>query len=234
MRLFIDSANLEHIYRYMAEGLCDGVTTNPTIVAREGCKWPDAALDIAELIDDRPLSLEVTTDEVAEMYAEALDLVKLAPNIAVKIPVTNSRGESCLSVMHALSVEGVPVNATCCMTFLQLVLCAKAGARYVSLFGGRVDDEGGDASQVIGEWRAMFPSRLDYKTTACGPGKMEFTLSPGCELIAASIRTIRNVADWTRAGADIVTVTPAILDKLLINARTKETVAQFVADGRRL
>ena len=214
-KLFVDSANFTDIRRLMQQGICDGVTTNPAIVAKAGRVWPGGAVEIAALIHPLPLSLEVTTDEVGEMIVEARSLNALAPNVVVKIPVTNSRGESCLGVILSLSAEGIAVNATACMTFMQLTLAAKAGARYVSLFCGRVDDEGGDACDTI---RAFVATNWDSDA----------------ELIAASVRTTANVSAWMRAGADIVTVSPAIVDKLLVHGRTMTTVAEFVAAGRTL
>ena len=107
MKLFLDTSDVRVVRRYLAEGICDGVTTNPTIIRREGNVWPDAAAEIATLLGDRPLSLEVTTDEVDLMVAEGVALAGMAPNIAVKVPVTNSLGESCLRVVHEFPRSGI-------------------------------------------------------------------------------------------------------------------------------
>src|SRR3990167_10185236 len=109
MKLFLDTSDVRVVRRDLAEGICDGVTTNPTIIRREGNVWPDAAVEIAALLGDRPLSLEVTTDEIDLMIAEGSDLAWMADNIAVKVPITNSRGESCLRVVHELAAQDIDV-----------------------------------------------------------------------------------------------------------------------------
>lgn len=224
MRIFVDSADLDEITRYLSWGVCDGVTTNPTINlaggvrSREGMR--QRSVEIAELIAPRPLSVEVTTDDLEGMLDQAREYAAWAQNINVKIPVTTRAGASCLPVVNRLCREGVDVNVTAMMTFSQAILAAKAGGRYVSLFGGRIDDEGGDATATIRQMREW----LDLWGETC-PN------SP--EIVVGSSRTLRNISDWAQTGAHILTVTPAVLGPMLVNARTKETVTQFLDDADR-
>jgi transaldolase len=224
MKLFVDTASLSEVEKCMAAGICDGVTNNPTInlVAGIGTKseMKQRTIEIAELIHPRPLCVEVTTDEPAEMLRQAHEFHGWSHNIVVKITITTRDGTSCLPVIHELYKEGIEVNATAMMTFNQAFLAAKSGAKYLSLFGGRIDDEGSDAVHVIGETRKW----LDRWGADC-PN------SP--EIIVGSSRTTKNITDWALLGAHILTITPAIIDKLLVNARTKETVKQFIEDAAR-
>ena len=222
MKIFIDSASLEEIEKYLSWGVCDGVTTNPTINVACGIRsfeeMHERSIQIAELIDPRPLSVEVTSDDPEEMLRQAHEYASWASNICIKIPITTRTGESCLTVIHQLYRDGIDVNVTAMMTFNQAILAAKAGGRYVSLFGGRIDDEGGDAAAMIRTLREW----LDRWSGTCPNNP---------EIIVGSSRTTKNIADWAAAGAHILTVTPAVLSKMLLNARTKETVAQFLDDA---
>jgi len=224
MKLFIDSANLDEIRKFLGWGGCDGVTTNPSINAACGVKsiegMRERSVQIAQLIAPRPLSVEVTSDEPDVMLQQAREYAKWAKNINIKIPITTTMGEPCLPVIHQLCLDGIDVNVTAMMTLNQAMLAAKAGARYVSLFGGRIDDEGNDATVVISKLRAW----LDRWPNA-------FPKQP--EIIIGSSRTTKNVADWAATGADILTVTPSILSKIVRNARTSETVVQFLDDAAR-
>lgn len=223
MKIFIDTGDPREIEEYLGWGICDGATTNPTILKQCGVTTPaeikTRSLAIARLIAPRPLSVEVTTDDPEGMLRQAREYASWADNINLKITITTRSGEPCLGVVNELAREGIRVNVTAMMTFNQALLAAKAGARYLSLFGGRIDDEGGAAEATIravrrwlDDWREGLP------------------LEP--EIIVGSTRTTRNIADWARAGAHIITVTPNVLAKMLLNARTKETVAQFIADAQ--
>jgi transaldolase len=224
MKLFIDSADLDEIRKFLSWGVCDGVTTNPSINAACGVQsikgMRERSVQIAKLIAPRPLSVEVTSDEPDVMLQQAREYAKWAKNINIKIPITTTTGEPCLSVIHQLCLDGIDVNVTAMMTLNQAMLAAKAGARYVSLFGGRIDDEGNDATVVISKLRAW----LDRWPKA-------FPKQP--EIIIGSSRTTKNVADWAATGADILTVTPSILSRIVRNARTSETVVQFLDDAAR-
>ncbi|GAG33432.1 unnamed protein product, partial [marine sediment metagenome] len=143
MEIFIDTANLEEIYRWLEYGVVDGVTTNPSILLKDGGHDMETrAREIAELVFPCPVSVEVTTNEQREMVEQARELASWAPNIVVKIPVVNEYGEPSLGVVRTLVQEGIKVNMTACLSFGQVMLGAKAGATYVSIFGGRVADEG--------------------------------------------------------------------------------------------
>ena len=219
MKIFIDSASLEEIEKYLGWGICDGVTTNPTINVKYGVRsvegMRERSIQIAELINPRPLSVEVTSDDPEEMLRQAHEYAAWASNICIKITITTRIGESCLPIVHQLYRDGVDVNVTAMMTVNQAILAAKAGGRYVSLFGGRIDDEGGDTVNVIWALRQW----LDRWASVC-PNHPE--------IIVGSARTTKNIADWAIAGAHVLTVTPVVLSKMLANARTKETVAQFL------
>ena len=223
MKIFIDSASLSEIETFLSWGICDGVTTNPSIQVAAGIQsygeMRERTIQIAQLIHPRPMSVEVCTDEPEEMLQEAREYVSWAGNINVKITITSRDGESCLPVVHRLYKDGIDVNVTAMMTVNQLVLAAKAGARYVSLFGGRIDDEGGDATTVITAARGW----LDLWGGDC-PNQPE--------IIVGSSRTTKNISDWSSAGAHILTVTPPVLSRMLVNARTKETVTQFLDDAK--
>lgn len=223
MKFFIDTADLDEIATYLDWGICDGVTTNPSINVASGIKsaamMKQRAVEIAKLIAPRPLSVEVTTDDLKEMVVEAHSYVEWAENIVIKITITTRAGASCLPVVRQLASDGVDVNVTAVMTVNQAILAAKAGGQYVSLFGGRIDDEGGDAATAIRNYREW----LDCWGSSCPRDP---------QIIVGSSRTTKNVSDWSIAGAHILTVTPTVLSKLLINARTKETVAQFIEDAQ--
>lgn len=222
MKIFIDSASLEDIEKYLSWGICDGVTTNPTVNVACGVRSFDEmrerSIQISRLIDPRPLSVEVTSDKPEEMVRQAHEYAGWAKNICIKIPITTSAGESCLPVIHRLYRDGIEANVTAVLTFNQAILAAKAGGRYISLFGGRIDDEGGDAATVVCTVREW----LDRWGGACPKNP---------EIIVGSSRTTKNIADWAATGVHILTVTPAVLSKMLVNARTKETVAQFLDDA---
>ena len=223
MKLFIDTADLDEIETYLDWGICDGVTTNPSINVAcgitSGAMMKQRTVDIAKLIEPRPLSVEVTTDDLKNMIVEAQSYRDWAENIVIKITITTRAGASCLPVVRQLASDGIDVNVTAVMTVNQAILAAKAGGRYVSLFGGRIDDEGGDATTTIHNFREW----LDCWSSSCPRDP---------QIIVGSSRTTRNVSDWSIAGAHILTVTPTVLSKLLINARTKETVTQFIEDAQ--
>jgi transaldolase len=217
MEIFIDSANLEEIRRWLEYGVVDGVTTNPTILLKDGGHDMETrAKEIAELVSPRPVSVEVTTNDRCEMIEQAREFAGWAQNIVVKIPVVNERGEPSLGVVRTLVQEGVKVNMTACLSFGQVVLGAKAGATYISIFGGRVADEGHDAPRLIRqavdwlkEWE--YPSRI----------------------IVGSIREVMNVQDAALAGAHIITVPPQFMGKMIDHHYSRATVRQFNKDAQK-
>ncbi len=217
MEIFIDSANPDEIRRWLEYGVVDGVTTNPSIMLKdEGYDMEERAKEIAALTYPRPISVEVTTNNHEQMIDEARGLASWAPNIVVKIPVINEYGEPCLGVVKALVEEGIKVNMTACLSFGQVVLGAKAGATYISIFAGRVADEGHDAAKLIREsteWLAGW----EYHS----------------KIIAGSIREVMNIQDAALAGAHVITVPPQFMGKLIDHRYTRETVRQFNEDAQK-
>src|SRR3981189_3127265 len=150
MRIFVDSADHKQIEQWLQQGVVDGVTTNPSIMFKDGvADLEDGARKLAALLCERPLSVEVTSNDREIMVEQARTFATWARNIVVKIPIVNEYGESCLGVMRRLSQEGIGVNATAILSFNQALLAAKAGATYVSIFAGRVADEGNDPAITI-------------------------------------------------------------------------------------
>lgn len=235
MKIFIDSANIEEIKKYISWGVCDGVTTNPTICLKcgvvggmEGIK--NRTLEIAKLIEPLPLSVEVTSENSEEIISQAKEYSQWAQNIVVKITITDSKGNSLLPVIKKLVEEGVMVNVTAMTTFNQMILATKAidagmknpNARkphFISIFAGRISEEQGveRAFKVIEDVRKW----------------LDFHKFKDIEIIVGSIRNPENVEYWVRTGAHILTIPPENIAKSLLSARTKETVAQFIEDAKK-
>jgi len=217
MQIYIDSADQTEIEKWSAQGIIDGATTNPSILFKDGVfDLKDGARRLARLLGDRPLSVEVTSDDPAAMLSQGREIARCAPNIVVKIPVTNARGESCLGVIHALSKDAIAVNTTAILSFNQALLAAKAGAAYISIFAGRIADEGNDPCVVIRNTRAWLD---DWKYTA--------------KIIVGSIRTVMDIQNAALAGAHIITIPPQFLPKMVDHKYTRETVLQFNRDAER-
>jgi len=215
MEIFVDSADLTAIRRWVEYGVADGVTTNPSIMLKCGVRDLEAgARTIAAAIGDRPLSVEVTTNDHELMLMQARAFATWSPNVVVKIPVINEDGEPSLGVINTLEREGVRVNATACLSFGQAMLAVKAGATYVSLFAGRIGDEGGEPSEVIRRIRTWLD---DWHYAS--------------RIIVGSIRSVHDVTSAAAAGAHIVTVPPEFLSKMIDHRYGRETVRQFVADA---
>ena len=236
MKIFIDSADLKEIEKYLSWGICDGVTTNPTICLKCGVSGGkkgirERIIEIARLIHPRPVSVEVTSDRVEEVITQAKDYSGWAESIAVKVTITDRQGSSLLPAVYRLVSEGVRVNVTAMTTFNQAILAAKtikAGqekcpeakiSSFISIFAGRISEEQGteQAFQVLGNVREW----LDFH---------EFQ---GVEIIVGSIRSRENVELWSQSGAHVLTVPPQIISQCLVSARTKETVAQFLGDAQK-
>src|SRR6266436_939597 len=150
MQVFVDSADQKQIEHWLEQGVVDGVTTNPSIMFKDGVtELAEGARRIATMLGERPLSVEVTSNDREIMLEQARTFATWARNIVIKIPIVNEFGESCLGVMHRLSQEGIGVNATAILSFNQAILAAKAGATYISIFAGRVADEGNDPEITI-------------------------------------------------------------------------------------
>ena len=214
MRFFLDTANLADIRWATQAGLIDGITTNPTLLAKSaGDGDPNDLLkEICSLIDG-PVSAEVVAVDGPTMYQEGRDLARLADNIVVKIPMI----EDGLPAVRRLVAEGIKVNVTLAFSSVQCLIAAKAGATYVSPFIGRLDDVGQDGMDVIREARMIFDN-YGYKT----------------EILAASIRHPRHVAEAAMLGADVATMPTDVLKKLLLHPLTDRGLDQFLNDWRKL
>jgi len=224
MGLFLDSGNIEIVKQYHAMGIIRGVTTNPTLLVKEGLakNMRDVRkriIEIAEWIAPFPVSVEVTSNKQGPMLKQSLEFSGWAENINVKVPIHGPQGElENLKFIHELETKrNIRVNVTAMMSAQQCFLAAMAGASYVSIFCGRVNDMGYDASNELRRLRGLLT---------------QFNLP--AQIIAASSREALNVLQWFEAGAHIVTVLPALVPKMLIHPYTKETVAQFIHDGAKL
>jgi transaldolase len=217
VEIFIDSASITDIEKWLEMGVIDGVTTNPSIMLKDGVYDAEAgAKEIAALVNPRPVSVEVTTNDLDEMLVQARTFVSWAPNIVIKIPQITQDGVPCYGVIRQLETEGIKVNATVALSLGQVILAAKAGATYISIFAGRVADEGGNAAEVIRnsvEWL----ERWKYQS----------------KLIIGSIRSVGDILSATMAGAHIITIPPQFLGKMADHQYTRETVRQFVNDAQK-
>lgn len=208
MKLFIDTANVEHI-REMAElGILKGVTTNPTLIAKEGRDFNEVIKEITSIVDG-PISGEVISLEAEGMIKEGIEISKIHPNMVVKIPLTQEG----LKATKALSDLGIKTNVTLIFSANQALLAATAGATYVSPFVGRLEDTLHDGIQVVGEIREIFDI-YGFDT----------------EIISASIRTPKQLADSALVGAHIATVPYAVLKKAMSHPLTDKGIAAFMAD----
>jgi len=221
MAIFLDSGNLAEVDAFHRMGIIRGVTTNPTIMLRDGVSGGMAGVEtrakaIAQLICPLPLSVEVTTNDRDQMIEQARTFATWADNINVKITIHGPDGElENLEVIHELEdVHDIRVNVTAMMSAQQCFLAALAGATYVSIFCGRVNNMGYNACGEITRLRKVLD---DFGLTA--------------KIIAASTREVLNVIEWLEAGAHIVTVTPPLLRGMIVHPYTKETVQMFLRDA---
>jgi transaldolase len=214
MQFFLDTANLSDIGWAARAGLIDGITTNPSLLAKvAGDLDPrDVLKEICSLVEG-PVSAEVVGIRSDDMYAEARELAKLADNIVVKIPMI----EEGLPVVRRLAGEGIRVNVTLCFSATQCLIAAKAGAAYVSPFLGRLDDIGHDGMDVIREARVIFDN-YDIET----------------QILAASIRHPRHVTEAAMIGADVATMPTDVLRKLLLHPLTDRGLDQFLNDWAKI
>lgn len=217
MKIFIDSSDVKEIKKWDAQGVVDGVTTNPSIMLKDGAyDMEESTHRVCAIMGERPVSIEVTTNDHGEMIRQGRQFASWGSNVVVKIPVVNECGESSLGVIHTLNREGIRVNATAILAFNQAMLAAKAGATYVSIFAGRIADEGGDSPAVIRNVRHW----LDEW---------------GCraEVIVGSMRGPVDIQNAALAGAHIVTVPPQFLPKMIDHKYTRDTVRQFNRDAEK-
>ena len=209
MKFFVDTADVAEIRQLAATGLLDGVTTNPSLIAKSGRKFLELIPEICDVVDG-PVSAEVAATDFDTMLAEGQKLATLAPNVAVKVPLT----EAGLKVCKTLSDQGTMVNVTLCFTSAQAILAAKAGATFISPFVGRLEDIGESGMGLIAEIVEIYSQYPDWDT----------------QVLVASVRGPAHVISAARLGADVATLPPAVLRQLFNHPLTDKGLAQFVAD----
>ena len=212
MKIFLDTANLEQIKNYNDMGLLDGVTTNPSLLSKEGGDPQKTMEEICRIVKG-DISLEVISAEYSGMMEEGRRLRKYGDNVVVKCPMTADGLKAC----KALTAEGIPVNVTLIFSPNQAILAAKSGAKYVSPFIGRLDDVGKDGMNLIREIKQIF---TNYKFTT--------------QILVASVRHPMHVVDAAKIGADVVTLPPAVLGKMLKHQLTDIGLKNFLADWEKL
>lgn len=212
MQIFIDSADIEEIRDAAAMGVVDGVTTNPSLVAKTGRPFRDVLVDICEVIDG-PISAEVIATDYDGMMKEARSLAKMHDNIVVKIPLI-AEG---LKAVRTLTHEGIRTNVTLCFSPTQGLLAAKAGATYVSPFIGRIDDIGGDGMEIVQQLVTIYQN---YNLTT--------------QVLAASIRHPVHVVQASLIGADVATLPHKVIHQLLKHPLTDSGLERFLADAKKI
>ena len=208
MKFFLDTANVNQIKRINDLGICDGVTTNPSIIKKEGRDFKKVVTEIASIVDG-PISAEVTSYDYESMVEEALDISKWADNIVVKIPMT----EDGLKAINTLSKKGIKTNCTLIFSVSQGLMAAKAGATYISPFVGRIDDMGEDGGELI----------YNLKTVLDNYGLES-------EIIAASIRTNKHLEEAALAGSHIATIPGNLFEKMWTHPLTTQGIENFKKD----
>ncbi len=208
MKIFLDSADIGEITDFLDTGFIDGVTTNPSLIAKSGRNILDTIAQICNLVDG-PVSAEVTATDFNTMLTEGRKLAAIAPNVAVKVPLTRDGLMTC----RALSDAGTNVNVTLCFTAGQALLAAKAGAKFISPFVGRLDDIGQDGMGLIEEICSIY-ANYDFDTN----------------VLVASVRSTSHVVDAALMGADVVTLPPKILTALYEHPLTNSGLDAFLKD----
>lgn len=210
MQIFLDTADIALLKAGVASGLVDGVTTNPSLIAKSGRDFKEVIAEICGFFDGS-VSAEVAALDAATMIAEGRELAKIAPNVTIKIPLTRDG----LIATKTLADEGREVNVTLCFSPVQALLAAKAGAAYISPFIGRLDDMQVDGMKLIENIRAIYDNyAFDTK------------------ILAASIRTVTHVRDCALAGADCATIPVNVFDALFKHPLTDKGLEQFMADWK--
>jgi transaldolase len=208
MKFFVDSADVAAIAELNALGMVDGVTTNPSLILKSGRDILEVTKEICGIVAG-PVSAEVVATEAEAMIAEGRRLAQIAPNIAVKLPLTWDGLKAC----KVLTGEGFMVNVTLCFSVNQALLAAKAGASFISPFIGRLDDINLDGMELIQDIRTVYDN-YDFQT----------------EILAASIRTPNHVAEAARIGADVMTAPPEVIRKLASHPLTDKGLDAFLSD----
>ena len=212
MQFFIDSANIAEIKEGLALGMVDGVTTNPSLIAKEKKSFEDVVKEILKIVKG-PVSLEVMSMEAKAMFAEGKKLMRLGDNVVIKVPLSTES----LKATKMLATEGIDVNQTLIFSPLQALMAAKAGARYVSPFVGRLDDIASDGMDLTSQILTIFDN-YGYDT----------------EVIVASIRHPRHVLDAALMGADIATIPFKVIAQLAQHPLTDKGIAMFMDDWKKV
>lgn len=208
MKFFVDTAEIDEIRDLAATGVLDGVTTNPSLIMKSGRDITEVTREICAIVDG-PVSAETVALDAEGMIAEGRKLAEIAPNIAIKVPLTWDGLKAC----KALTDEGRMVNVTLCFSANQALLAAKAGATFISPFIGRLDDINLDGMELIADIRQIYDN-YNFET----------------EILAASIRSANHVSEAARIGADIATVPPGVLKKLADHPLTDKGLEGFLND----
>jgi transaldolase len=208
MKFFIDTANIDEIREANALGVLDGVTTNPSLIAKEGADFHGRLREIVSVVNG-PISAEVTSTEPDEMLKQAHELAQISPNIVIKVPITKEG----LQICRKLRKDDIRVNVTLCFSPAQALLAAKADATYISPFIGRLDDIAGDGMELIRQIRVIYDN-YGYTT----------------EILAASIRGPMHVVESALAGADVATIPFSVIAQLLKHPLTDSGQEKFLSD----
>ncbi|HAW33226.1 MAG TPA: fructose-6-phosphate aldolase [Alphaproteobacteria bacterium] len=209
MKFFIDTADLNEIKDLAATGMVDGVTTNPSLAAKQGMNFKELIAEVCKVVSG-PVSAEVTAMDYETMMKEAEVLRKIARNVTIKVPLTQDG----LKVCRALSSEGTMVNVTLCFTCGQAILAAKAGATFVSPFVGRLDDLGVNGMQLIDDIRMVYDNYDSFKT----------------QILVASVRSPEHVINAGKIGADVITAPPKVIRQLYHHPLTDAGLKTFAED----
>ena len=211
MKIFLDTADIAQIEALLDTGMIDGVTTNPSLIAKSGGDIKQTIAKICDLVDG-PVSAEVTATDVDTMMAEADVLSAIAPQVAVKVPLTKEG----LIVCRRLSERDIMVNVTLCFSAGQALLAAKAGASFISPFVGRLDDLGADGMNLIADICTIY-DHYDFDA----------------QILVASARNPQHVVDAALLGADVITLPPAIIDQLYKHPLTDKGLSAFLEDWKK-
>jgi transaldolase len=212
MKFFVDTADVAEIKELAATGLLDGVTTNPSLVAKARRDFKEIIAEICAAIPG-PVSAEVAATDLEGMLREGRTLARIAKNVTVKVPLTWEGLKAC----RTLAGEGTMVNVTLCFSANQALLAAKAGATFISPFVGRLDDTGADGMDLVREIRTIYDNYPELET----------------QILAASIRNVLHVKQAAMIGADVVTVPPAVLRALVSHPLTDKGLEQFLSDWKK-
>ena len=212
MKFFIDTANISEIEALISTGFVDGVTTNPSLIAKQGGDIKEVIKSICDLVKG-PVSAEVTATDYSTMLEEGRFLASLAKNIAVKVPLTENGLKTC----RDLTDNGIMVNVTLCFSATQAILAAKAGATFVSPFVGRLDDIGSDGMQLIKDIYKIYDNYKEFKT----------------QILVASVRNIDHIIESAKIGAHIATIPPKILKELYKHSLTDKGLEGFLNDWKK-